>query len=205
MKKKGVDLFLGTIERGNHLLADTVLNDPGCKPYVKGAGFQWAGKDAIAAIHKNYPDLPLYQTEQECGNSKNDWKYCVYAWELMKHYLSNGANAYTYWNTSLKQGGISTWGWKQNSLVSVDTVNKTYQYNYEYYLIKHVSHFVQPGARRLATSGAFADLLAFRNPDGSVVLVAYNSGAARKLNVQVGDQSLEANLPADSFNSFSWK
>ncbi len=205
MKKKGVDLFLGTIERGNHLLADTVLNDPGCKPYVKGAGFQWAGKDAIASIHKNYPDLPLYQTEQECGNSKNDWKYCVYAWELMKHYLSNGANAYTYWNTSLKQGGISTWGWKQNSLVSVDTINKTYRYNYEYYLIKHFSHFVQAGARRLSTNGAFSDLLAFRNPDGSLVLVAYNSGAARKINVQVGDQSLEATLPADSFNSFSWK
>jgi hypothetical protein len=35
------------------------------------------------------------------------------------------------------------WGWKQNSLVSVDTV-KTYCYNYEYYLIK-ISVFIQPG------------------------------------------------------------
>jgi glucosylceramidase len=57
-------------------------------------------------------DLPLYQTEQECGNGKNDWKYCLYSWSLMKHYLSNGANAYLYWNTSLKQVGISTWEWQ---------------------------------------------------------------------------------------------
>lgn len=206
MKKKGVDVFLGTIERGNYLLADTVLTDPGCKPYVKGAGFQWAGKEAIAAIHKNYPDLPLYQTEQECGNSKNDWKYCVYAWGLMKHYLSNGANAYTYWNTSLKQGGISTWGWKQNSLVSVDTINKTYQYNYEYYLMKHFSHFVQPGAKRLQTSGAFSNLLAFRNPDQSIVLVAFNEAeAAKNISIKLEDQLLEATLPAGSFSSFSLK
>jgi glucosylceramidase len=139
-----------------------------------------AGKDAIAAIHKNYPSLTLYQTEQECGNSKNDWKYCVYAWGLMKHYLSNGANTYTYWNTSLKQGGISTWGWKQNSLVSVDTVNRAYHYNYEYYLMKHFSHFVKPGARRLETSGTFTNLLAFINPDKSVVLVMFNESDTEK-------------------------
>ncbi len=206
MKKKGVDIFLGTIERGNHQLADTVLTDPGCKPYVKGAGFQWAGKDAIAAIHKNYPALPLYQTEQECGNSKNDWKYCVYAWELMKHYLSNGANVYTYWNTSLKQGGISTWGWKQNSLVSVDTVNKTYKYNYEYFLMKHFSYFVQPGARRLENNGAFTDLLAFVNPDKSIAVVLYNNTLAeKKLAIRLGDKMIDARLAAGSFNSFLLK
>lgn len=206
MKKKGVDLFLGTIERGNQKLADTVLTDPGCKPYLKGAGFQWAGKDAIAAMHKNYPALPLYQTEQECGNSKNDWKYCVYAWGLMKHYLSNGANVYTYWNTSLKQGGISTWGWKQNSLVSVDTVNRTYRYNYEYYLIKHFSHFVKPGARRLETSGAFTNLLAFINPDKTLVVVACNeSDAEKNVSIKLGNKVIEATLKAGSFNSFLLK
>lgn len=205
MKKKGIDLFLGTIERGNPLLADTVLNDPGCQPFIKGAGFQWAGKDAIATIHKNYPTLPLYQTEQECGNSLNDWKYCVYAWGLMKQYLSNGANAYTYWNTSLQQGGISTWGWKQNSLVSVDTLQHTYKYNYEYYLIKHFSHFVQPGARRLQTSGAFNDLLAFRNPDGNIVIVSFNNGTDKKISLQVDDRVLEALLPGGSFTSIVLK
>ena len=165
-----------------------------------------AGKDAIVAIHKNYPSLTLYQTEQECGNSKNDWKYCVYAWGLMKHYLSNGANVYTYWNTSLKQGGISTWGWKQNSLVSVDTVNRTYHYNYEYYLIKHFSHFVKPGARRLETSGAFTNLLAFINPDKTLVVVACNeSDAEKNISIKLGNKVIEATLKAGSFNSFLLK
>jgi hypothetical protein len=31
--------------------------------------------------------IAVYQTEQECGDDRNDWRYCRYAWTLMKHYL----------------------------------------------------------------------------------------------------------------------
>jgi glucosylceramidase len=108
-------------------------------------GTQWAAKRAIPGIHRRCSDLKLYQTEQECGDGSNDWRYCRYAWTLMKHYLENGASAYYYWNISLQQGGVSRWGWAQNSLVSVDTAAKTFKYNYEYYLMKHLSRFVKPG------------------------------------------------------------
>jgi glucosylceramidase len=202
MQALGVKIFFGTVERANEKLVDTILTDPQSGKYIKGVGFQWAGKRAIAAIHQKYPGLKLYQSEQECGNGKNDWKYCVYTWGLMKHYLTNGANAYMYWNTSLKQGGISTWGWKQNSLVSVDTTNKTYKYNYEYYLMKHLSHFVKPGAKRLNTSGAFSDLLAFRNPDKSIVVIIRNDGTEeKKVNIKLGDQMISPSLQPDSFNT----
>lgn len=203
MQAQKVTLFFGTMERGNQKLVDTILTDAQSSKYVKGVGFQWAGKDAIAAIHKQYPNLTLYQSEQECGNSKNDWKYCVYTWGLMKQYLTNGANAYMYWNTSLKQGGISTWGWKQNSLVSVDTVNKTFRYNYEYYLMKQLSHFVKPGAKRLDTGGAFTDVLAFINPDKSIAIVVYNSGSEeKKLKIQAGKKMIEPSLAPETFNTF---
>lgn len=203
MKKSGVTTFLGTVERGNEKLCDTVLQDAVNSAYVKGAGFQWAGKDAIAGIHRRYPKLQLYQTEQECGNSKNDWKYCQYAWTLLKHYLESGANAYMYWNTSLKQGGISTWGWKQNSLVSVDTLQKTFTWNYEYYLLKHVSHFVKPGAKLLKLNGPFTNALAFRNPDKSLVVVINNeSTEVKQLAIQCGAVWLHPELQPGTFNTF---
>jgi glucosylceramidase len=203
MQKLDVNLFFGTMERANTKLVDTVLTDPGSGKFVKGIGFQWAGKDAIAGIHKQYPNLTLYQSEQECGNGKNDWNYCVYTWGLMKHYFNSGANAYMYWNTSLKQGGISTWGWKQNSLVSVDTVNKTYKYNYEYFLMKHLSHFVMPKARMLQVSGKLSNLLAFKNPDESVVVVIQNEAASdKKVIIKVGDKTISPLLRGNSFNTF---
>ncbi|HEY8658578.1 MAG TPA: glycoside hydrolase family 30 beta sandwich domain-containing protein [Hanamia sp.] len=203
MQALKVNVFFGTMERSNEKLVDTILTDAESSKYIKGVGFQWAGKGAIAAIHQQYPDLKLYQSEQECGNGKNDWKYCVYTWGLMKHYLTNGANAYMYWNTSLKQGGISTWGWKQNSLVSVDTVHKTYKYNYEYYLMKHLSHFVKPGAKRLNTSGSFDNLLAFVNPDKSVAVIVQNdSNEEKKVCIQLGDRMINPSLKPNTFNTF---
>lgn len=203
MNEEKVDVFFGTMERPNYKLVDSILNDSTINKSIKGVGFQWAGKDAIPTIHKNYPNLKLYQSEQECGNGKNDWKYCGYTWGLMKHYLTHGANAYMYWNTSLKEGGISTWGWRQNSLVSVDTTNKTFKYNFEYYLMKHLSHFVKPGAKRLETSGDYDNLLAFVNPDKSVVIVVQNDSAKEKMfTIKVGDKILTPTLEADSYNSF---
>lgn len=204
MQAQHVDIFFGTMERENYKLVDTILADPqGGGKYIKGVGFQWAGKGAIPTIHQQYPDLTLYQSEQECGNGKNDWKYCTYTWDLMKHYLNNGANAYMYWNTALKDGGISTWGWRQNSLVSVDTLSKTYKYSYEYYLMKHLSHFVKPGAKKIETTGEFNNILAFVNPDNSIAVVAQNdSDSAKDLSIKIKDKILEAVLPAQSFNTW---
>lgn len=202
MQQRQVSVFFGTMDQANEALVDTVLRNPRSRPYVQGVGFQWDGQGAIAGIHQRYPRLALYQSEQECGDGNNTWKYCVYTWGLMRHYLSSGANAYMYWNISLKKGGVSRWGWSQNSLVTVDEAAKTYQYNPEYYLLKHLSHYVQPDARRLATRGSFHDLLAFQNPNRSVVLVAYNAATtACPLRLRVGTVTLTPTLPADSFST----
>ena len=203
MEQKGVNVFFGTDERGNEKLADTVISSPESGKYIKGVGFQWAGKGAIAAIHQKYPDLTLYQSEQECGDGQNDWAYCKYTWTLMKHYFNSGANAYMYWNISLKEGGISHWGWRQNSLVSVDTTAKTYKFNYEYYMLKHLSHYVKPGAKMLTLSGTYNNMLAFKNTDNSVVVVVQNDGDTdKKVNIKIGEKVISPLLEADSFNTF---
>ncbi len=202
MNKQNVDIMFGTVERPAEALVDTMLNDPFARKYIKGVGFQWAGKGAISVVHKRYPDLKLFQSEQECGDGKNDWKYCKYTWSLMKHYLNSGANAYMYWNLSLLKGGVSRWGWTQNSLITVDAASKTFQFNHEYYLMKHLSHYVQPGAKLLRIKGKFENLLAFRNPDQSIVVVVQNdSDKEIVITFKVGVKSITAPLKGESFNS----
>jgi glucosylceramidase len=205
MQQLNVDVFFGTMERPNEKLVDVPLLDPQSGKYIKGVGCQWAGKRAIPGIHRRYPGLKLYQTEQECGDSKNDWRYCRYAWTLMRHFLENGASAYCYWNISLKQGGISRWGWAQNSLVTVDVDAKTFTYNYEYYLMKHFSGFVQPGAKRLPiiSWSGYENLLAFANPDNSFVVLMQNDLCEDlPVRVKIGERVFAATLEADSFNTF---
>lgn len=116
MEKRGVEVYLGTIERADPALADSILLDPEAGRYVKGCGFQWAGKDALPVLHERYPDMLMMQTEQECGNGLNNWEGTMHSWELMKHYFTHGVSVYDYWNISLLEGGVSRWGWPHRPL-----------------------------------------------------------------------------------------
>jgi len=202
MKDKNVDVYFGTMERPTEALVDTILQDPKSSKYVKGVGFQWGGKKAITGIHKRYPDLILFQTEQECGNGKNDWKGAMHSWNLMKHYLNNGVSVYDYWNTSLINGGISHWGWAQNSLVIVDAKTKTFKYSPEYYIMKHVSHFVLHGAKKLETGGKYKDVLAFKNPDNSVAVIIANQKFEKNMvSLNINDKIYSVLLKPNSINT----
>ena len=97
------EIWAGTIERGDfNEWAGTILSDPTTAKYIKGLGFQWAGKHGVQRTRQAYPDLPIIQTENECGDGNNDWDYAHYVFDLIQHYLSNGAEAYLYWNMVLE-------------------------------------------------------------------------------------------------------
>lgn len=200
-EKLGVDIWLGTIERPHFERVNTVLSNDLAKKYIKGVGFQWAGKGAIAEVHKNYPALKLMQSETECGDGSNDWKAAEYTFTLMDHYFKAGANAYMYWNMILKKDGISYWGWKQNAMVSVDS-SGNFNYNPEFYVMKHFSHFVNPGAHKIKTSGDTSNLLAFKNPDGSVVVVCANiNNISREYIFKSGNKLFRFTGLPHSFNT----
>jgi glucosylceramidase len=197
-------IWLGTIERPQIERVDSVINYPGAARYITGVGFQWAGKDAIPFVHKKYPDLKLMQTETECGDGSNDWAAVLHTWGLMKHYFENGANAYMYWNMALDETGLSYWGWKQNSMISINPSTKTYRLNPEFYLMKHLSAYVEQGAKKLVLDKENPDCLAFKNSN-SVVVVYYNRVGAREVTFKIDNQQFVANLQADSFNTFKVK
>lgn len=206
MKKRDVDLFFGTLERGNPKLLETIMADKAVAPHIKGVGVQWAGKNALPAIHREFPSLAVFQTEQECGDGKNAWSYTSYCWQLMKHYLRSGATGYMYWNISNDLGGLSTWGWAQNALVSVDTAAKTYRYNHDYYLLKHLTHFVDVGAKAVDISGTCDDALSFVNPNGTVVVLLRNElSHSQMVQVQALGRPLTVELPPDSISTLAVK
>lgn len=107
-----------------------------------------------------------------------------------------------YWNMSLFDGEVSTWGWQQNSLISVDYETGSYKYNYEYYEMKHASHFIKPGAVYLGTSGSHDQVLAFQNPDKSIVLlIAEKEGQAENVTITTGKKTVTVNIPANSLST----
>lgn len=205
MAERDVEIFLGTLERADDRLLGDVLANADVARFVAGLGVQWEGRRAITALHRLHPELRIYQTEQECGDGLNDWRHARHAWSLMKQFFGNGANAYMYWNVSLLQGGRSRWGWTQNSLVVVDPVDATYRFSHEYQVLKHVSAYLQPGARFIETLtySGYDNQLAFLNEDGSIVLVIQNDMSEElTVRLMIGDRMIAPTLPADSFNTF---
>lgn len=182
------------------------MADPQASRYIHGLGAQWAGKNALPALHREFPSLTVFQSEQECGDGKNDWSYTSYCWQLMKHYFRSGASGYMYWNISLIDGTKSTWGWAQNSLVAVDAAHKTFRYTHDYYLLKHFSHFVDVGAKRLETTGTCDDALAFLNPDGTTIVLLRNELPNPAMTeVHLSGRTMVVELPPDSLGTLSIK
>ena len=95
------------------------------------------------------------------------------------------------------------WGWKQNSMITVNSATKEVVYNPEFYLLKHFSYHIRPGARKIKTGGNNEEIVAFLNPDGSLIIIAGNSKETSKnINLKIGKKLLSAQIEAHSFNTF---
>lgn len=197
------DEWLKKKNTGFDAYAHTVLSDPEAYKYVKGVGYQWAGKYAIQRTVQSYPELRYMQTENECGDGENTWFYAKYVFTLFQHYFTNNVNAYIYWNMVLEPKGRSTWGWEQNSMITADPVAKKAIHNPEYYVMKHFSHFVVPGSRRIGLKGPWTgDALAFETPTGDkIVVVANPFREKRTLCMSDGSAVHEFVLEPESFNT----
>lgn len=183
---------------------NTILSDEKAREYITGIGFQWGGKHVIAETAASYPEFRYMQTESECGDGVNSWEHAEYVFRLMWFYFYYGVERYTYWNMALPEGGVSTWGWSQNSLVTVNEETGKISYQPEFYIMKHFSHFVKKGARVKRTKGHWtSNSVVFENPDGTlVILVASNRNQAYEFTFQDGKNSFSAMIEPHSIHSF---
>lgn len=204
-----VNVYYGTCNGPDPVCDDQLHNDylnllmqnPKLRENIKGAAYQWAGKYAIMQAKEDFPHLDLIQSECQCGDGTNTWKYAMYTYHLMHHYFVNGVRANVYWNMALDNDGLSTWGWYQNSLISVK--DGEYTYNPEFYLLKHFSHFVKRGAVLLSTKGEMSsNATVFKNLDGSIFAIILNPFEFEKI---VTIEGKNYKLKPHSFNSIKLK
>ena len=175
----------------------TVMSDPDANDYIDAIGFQYDSKNQIADAYAAYPDKKLIQTESFCFNGDNSWFDATTRNDGMQglsrnlqRNFENGANAFFAWNMILDDTGLGPWKWRQNAPITVNSHTGKVTYNYEFYVYKHYSHFVKPGAKRVMTEGSWSDKIAFKNPDGSIVLVmSNNEDKYSKASVQIGGLS----------------
>ena len=198
----GLNLIIGTMNTNSYDVYNTILSTPNIDKYCKQIGFQWEGGQQIAAVRKAFPNYELVMTESECGSGTFDWNAASHTFQLCNHYVANGVTTYTYWNTILKDDGISTWGWKQNALVQVNSNAKTAKYCPEYYAYKHYTHFIPAGSEILTCDESKLVTSALA-PDGSVIIVIGNDDSKEKIMaVDVDGETLVCTLAPKSFATY---
>jgi glucosylceramidase len=93
-------------------------------------------------------------------------------------------------------------------VVTIDSATGAVTRNVEYYALGHASRFVRPGARRVASNSGVVGLdnVAFRNPDGSKVLIVVNTAAQdRTFEVRWSGKTFRYSLPPGAVATFAWK
>jgi glucosylceramidase len=213
-KRRGLStqLFLGTINRDQWDLL-SVLRDPGASRYISGVAIQWTGIAHAEGVRALRPDLPLMQSETECGNNHwqpgfnpdrpgNDFDYAAHTWRKLHDFFKAGASSYMLWNMVLDEQGKSIDSqrpWPQNSPIVVDRSSKHVVFTPMFWATKHFAHLLARGARLVASQG-YPDQIAFLNPDGTLVVELLNvTDAELSLSVVAGAHAHAVNLPPHSF------
>lgn len=190
-----------------------VLNDPAAKQYVAGSAFHCYAGDPSAqhTVHNAHPDRDIWFTECSGGNWSPDFGANL-KWNMQNLIIGstrNWAKGVTLWNMALDQNSGPTNGGCTDcrGVVTIDTNSGQISYNVEYYVLGHASKFVVPGAARIDSSTYAGDIesVAFRNPDGSIALIALNAGSANKtFKVRWQGQSFTYTLPAGAVATYTW-
>lgn len=193
--------------------AAQTVDDAAVRSHPNFGGIAWHGYGGDVTkqttVHDQYPALDAFATEHSGGTwiadqQREDLSDII-------NYTRNWAKSVTKWSLAVDQnmgphnGGCGTC----TGLITVhngDGRSGSVDYTVEYYDMGHLTKFVRPGAQRIASTASSAvPNVAWRNPDGSKALIAYNGAtSAKQVTINWGAQHATYTLPARTSATFTW-
>ncbi|MGV9451442.1 lectin [Streptomyces sp. NPDC003635] len=193
--------------------AAQTVDDAAIRSHPNFGGIAWHGYGGDVAkqtvVHDKYPQLDAFGTEHSGGT----WIANQQREDMMNivDYTRNWAKSVTKWSLAVDQnrgphnGGCGVC----DGLVTVhngDSRHGQVDFTIEYYTMGHLTKFVKPGAHRIAsTASSSVPNVAWRNPDGSKALIAYNDASTpRTVTINWGSQHATYSLPGKTSATFTW-
>jgi glucosylceramidase len=196
-----------------------VLSTPAAR-WISGVAFHcyYGDPSAMTAFHDAYPKLAIIM--DECSGSQSADPASTFSDTLKWHSRNleigstrNWSGTVVNWNLALDpSGGPHVGGCGTCTGIITVGPGGAVTYNAEYYALGQLARFVRSGAVRIAstsfgTTGWNGEVMdvAFRNPDGSTVLVAHNENDnPQSFAIQEGGWTLDYTLPGGSLATFTW-
>jgi glucosylceramidase len=196
---------------------ETVLSDPTIAASPLVAGTAWHGyggaEGAQQLVQNMFPTMGTWETEHSGGTWQTD-QFTVDMLEITQ-VMRNASKSFVKWSLALDQtlgpnltelgtglGGCATC----TPIVTVNSTTGAVTKDVEYYTMGHYSKYALPGATRIYSSNNPAiATVAFKNPDGSKALVAFNNtSTSQTFQVQWGTQLFSYTLPGLAAATFTW-
>lgn len=191
-----------------------VLADPAASRHIAGVAWHCYAGDVSAQsrVRDAYPGKDVFFTECSGGDWSGPWADS-WSWTLRTLAMGaprNWARGVLLWNLALDErhgphlGGCGDC----RGIVTIDSATGAVTRNPEYYALGQVSRFVLPGAWRIDATNAPGGIetVAFVNPDGSRVLVAFNAaGEARDVRVSADGRRFAYRLAPRGAATFRWR
>jgi len=199
---------------------ETVLKDP--KAGALAAGTAWhhyAGDPSVMSkFHEEFPQKDEWITEAAGGTWQKGIgpKGNILAEEAAEliAVTRNWSRSYVLWALATDQdhgpfvGGCKTC----RGLLTIDLSDPekpVVKPELDYYVLGQASKFLLPGAVHIASDeppGTWLRDVAFRNPNGTVVLYTLNAGAtSQQLRIGFRGKTVATTLPAGTVATFIWK
>jgi len=190
-----------------------VLSDAKAAAFAAGTATHCYGGSVTAQneLHERFPDKDIWLTECSGG----DWQkgdLLEQQVHLVIGAMRNWARSVVLWNLALDQNHQPFLGGCTNcrGIITVNHASEPSQIvpTVDYTALAHASKFVAPGAYRIESNtfdqGSLADV-AFRNPDGSLVLLVLNSGGSvATFNIAWAGKYASYKLPGGAVATFRW-
>jgi glucosylceramidase len=194
---------------------ETVMKNPEAAALIAGTAWHHYGGNpsVMTQIHDEFPNKDEWVTESSGGTWQKGNVLAQEAAELIA-VMRNWSKSYVLWALATDQnhgphvGGCGTC----RGLVTIDLSipgNPSVKTEIDYYVLGHASKFLVPGAVRIDSdepAGTQLKDVAFRNPDGSIVLYTLNAGTnSQALRIGFHQKTVATILPSGSVATFVWK
>jgi glucosylceramidase len=192
----------------------------GASKWIAGTAYHcyYGDPGSMSVMHAAHPDKDIYFTEcsgVQSANPANTFNDSLRfgARNLIIGATRNWAKTVIDWNLALDQnGGPHVGGCSTCTGVVTVGAGGVVTNNVEYYTLGHIARFVQPGAVRIASSsfgtaaynGQLMDV-AFRNPDGTTVLIVHNENDnPTTFGVTENGAGFRYAIPGGALATFVW-
>lgn len=174
----------------------------------------------ILAVRERYPDLKFHLTERGPAINERDVRDEKWWTDMVFDAFNCGCSSFSGWNLLLDENGTPNIGpFGCGGLVTVDSSTGALTPDCMWTVLRHIGPYVSRGARVLDITPTQAEhwvrmagekdahmrkynVLAFRNPDGSHVIVIGGGHYKwpRQVNVKYRDQYMTVQLPMGTWS-----